>query len=224
MPSPLGLLLQHIDRAVCARSGHADVFATAANGAATLRSAELTQSKGSSSYARSDGFCTVWSTFDLPQAQATDVCRHCAMDSAISHKEPCDPCKDCAAQVTSPTKALTHNCTVNFNADGSLWACVPARCLLAGGRDQALPPSRVTGVMQELCGLAVQASTWMCSREPELHLPAPTAQVHASSCCMTQHTWCSSKTACFTILTTNDWAQHFGEHPYTKVTNWQHYA
>eukprot|EP00892_Ulva_mutabilis_P010491 jgi/Ulvmu1/7814/UM004_0043.1 len=101
---------------------------------------------------------------------------HCALDQAISAKEPCDPCKDSEMQAAAPAGAVAHNCTINFNADGSRWACVPAKCLLAGGREEILQESRLTSVMHYMHDVLTQGGAWLCKGTPDLILPCADGQ------------------------------------------------
>lgn len=55
-------------------------------------------------------------------------CRHCALDQLVARCAP-----DGASAPPSDACATTSEgraCTVNFNADGTLWACVPPSQLL----------------------------------------------------------------------------------------------
>ena len=55
-------------------------------------------------------------------------CSHCALDEAIAKCAPDAP--ESAAAGSSTTAATSRGCAVNFNADGTLWACVPPARLL----------------------------------------------------------------------------------------------
>jgi hypothetical protein len=48
------------------------------------------------------------------------------------------------------SRGHTHACVVNFNADGTLWACVPSDCVLTSVSQRTASPEEVDDLINDM--------------------------------------------------------------------------
>lgn len=87
-------------------------------------------------------------------------CRRCALDNAFSTRVPCQ-----LEGSSAPVDSQQHCCTVNFNADGSLWACVPASCLLTGCTTAACSLETEDEICKDLAQQLESMAAWISSKK-----------------------------------------------------------
>lgn len=86
-------------------------------------------------------------------------CRLCALDNAFSTRVPCQ-----LIPATAAPNEEQHCCTVNFNADGTLWACVPASCLLTACTTANFAHGTQTRICNELAEQLKSVARWISGK------------------------------------------------------------
>jgi hypothetical protein len=79
------------------------------------------------------------------------TCRRCALEDALTRRYKPSKLEDATRMtaVFAPPEQV-HPCVVNFNADGTLWACVNSDCLLTSLSQQKASPEKSQQAMQEI--------------------------------------------------------------------------
>ena len=96
------------------------------------------------------------------------VCRRCVLDNVFSNAVPCQ----LAPSIAAPG-AEQHCCTVNFNADGTLWACVPAACLLTGCTTTNCSPDTEAVICDELASGINPVLSWSNGQAQRITVAEP---------------------------------------------------
>jgi hypothetical protein len=90
------------------------------------------------------------------------------MDSALSPLQPDTPVRSCRAPEAHPPQDAagpTHGCCINFNADGTIWACVPTSMILTSCSVSQASVEIAEAVLEEAkgCCMPTDANCWLAS-------------------------------------------------------------